>query len=91
MWPVVVSLAKTLQMGADRAFEKDPVTCWLALLAVIGILVFSGMAFRYLYKTRRERNRTRRETLKTIRELTPGSQAIVLRSRLWQGLLRSDE
>jgi len=79
-----MSLARTLQNGADKAFDADPVGCWIALLVVILILVFSKMAFSFQYKIRRDRNRVRHDILRTVRELNLGSQEAFRGSGVWR-------
>lgn len=80
-------LLDLLAMMGEKAVDEQPVVCFLAVLAVFAFLAFSAMAFRHGNLIRRDRNRVRRELLRTIRALSSDGQEVIRGSSLWNRIL----
>jgi hypothetical protein len=68
MWTALEHLGRTLERGAELAFQANPLVAYLATLAAILLVALTGMVLRHRYLMARERNRFRREALRASGE-----------------------
>jgi hypothetical protein len=86
MWETIHTLGSILRAEAGKAFEKDPVTCYVVTISVLALLCLAVLATGLIYRVEQLRSRDRREILKFVKALNGRGARNLRNAPIWHRL-----